>query len=102
MASLGKPTAKPAAAGKAGGDAFASIWSNVGAKAGVQQKSTLGTKGPGMAAMQKEKSSAGIWGAASTSTPPPRTGAQNPPLSAQSQSPNPQQSLGHGLDDLLG
>lgn len=101
MATLGKPTAKPAAAPKAGGDAFGSIWSNVSTKAGVQQKAAP-AKGPGMAAMQKEKSSAGIWGAASSSTPPPRTGAQNPPLSAQSQSPKPQQSLGHGLDDLLG
>lgn len=101
MASLGKPTTKPAAPAKAGGDAFGSIWSNVSSKAGVQQKATP-AKGLGMAAMQKEKSSAGIWGAASSSTPPPRGGAQNPPLSAQAQSPAPQQSLGHGLDDLLG
>lgn len=101
MATLGKPTAKPVAA-KAGGDAFGSIWNNVSAKAGVQQKASAPIKGPGMAAMQKEKSSAGIWGAANSSTPPPRAGAQNPPLSAQSQSPKPAQPLGHGLDDLLG
>lgn len=101
MATLGKPTAKAAAPAKAGGDAFGSIWNNASSKAGVQQKAAP-AKGPGMAAMQKEKSSAGIWGAASNSTPPPRTGAQNPPLSAQAQSPKPQQSLGHGLDDLLG
>lgn len=102
MATLGKPAAKPTTSAKSGGDAFGSIWNNVSSKAGVQQKSTTPMKGPGMAAMQKEKSSAGIWGAASSNTPPPRAGAQNPPLSAQSQSPKPPQTLGHGLDDLLG
>lgn len=102
MATLGKPAAKPAASAKPGGDAFGSIWNNVSAKAGVQTKAATPMKGPGMAAMQKEKSSAGIWGAASSSTPPPRAGAQNPPLSAQPQSPKPPQQLGHGLDDLLG
>ncbi|KAK5945563.1 Epsin-3, clathrin recruitment and traffic between the Golgi and endosome [Knufia obscura] len=97
MASLGKPTPKPAAS--SGGDAFGSIWSTASTKAGVQQKAAP-SKGPGMAAMQKEKSSAGIWGAASSTPPPGRAGAQNPPMSAQSQKPA--TPLGNGLDDLLG
>ncbi|KAK5095925.1 Epsin-3, clathrin recruitment and traffic between the Golgi and endosome [Exophiala xenobiotica] len=97
MANLGKPASKSAAA--PGGDAFGSLWNTASSKAGVQQKAAP-TKGPGMAAMQKEKSSAGIWGAASSSTPPPRTGAQQPPMSAQSQKPA--TPLGNGLDDLLG
>lgn len=97
MASLGKPAGKAAAA--SGGDAFGSLWSSASSKAGVQQKAAP-SKGPGMAAMQKEKSSAGIWGAASWSTPPARSGAQQAPMSGQSAKPA--TPLGNGLDDLLG
>lgn len=105
MASLGKPAGAPKPA-SSGGDAFGSLWSTASTKAGVQQKTTTPNKGPGMAAMQKEKSSAGIWGAAASSsagssTIPSRAGAQNPPLSAQP-SPAPAKPLGNGLDDLLG
>lgn len=102
MATLGKPTAKPTTASSSGGDAFGSLWSTASSKAGVQQK-TGPAKTMGMAAMQKEKSSAGIWGAASASASPvPRMGAQNPPMSAQGSSSKPAQPLGNGLDDLLG
>lgn len=89
MASLGKPENKPAAK-PASGDVFGSLWSTASTKAGVQQKAAP-SKGVGMAAMQKEKSAAGIWGAASTS---------QPTQSAQSQKPA--TPLGNGLDDLLG
>ena len=89
MASLGKPDNKPAAK-PSGGDAFGSIWSSASTKAGVQQKS-IASKGPGMAAMQKEKSAAGIWGAATTTQPVQNTQSQKPAT-----------PLGNGLDDLLG
>jgi len=101
FATLGKPTQKPTTTSSSGGDAFGSLWNTASAKAGVPQKTTA-AKGMGMAAMQKEKSSAGIWGASTSASPVPRTGAQNPPLSTQPQSPKPAQPLGNGLDDLLG
>ena len=96
MATLGKPETKPAAK-PSGGDAFGSLWSTASTKAGVQQKAAP-TKGPGMAAMQKEKSSAGIWGAASTAS----TGSPAMSSQAGTQSQKPATPLGNGLDDLLG
>ena len=102
MATLGKPSGTSQAAKPAGGDAFGSIWSTASTKAGVQQRAAP-QKGPGLAAMQKEKSSAGIWGAAASSSPvSSRAGAQNPPLSAQPSPAAGQKPLGNGLDDLLG
>ena len=68
-----------------GGDAFGALWSQ--ASVGIK-KSTPTTKGPAIGQLAKEKSSAGIWGAA----------APAPPSSASSGS----KPLGNGLDDLLG
>ncbi|KAK5091322.1 Epsin-3, clathrin recruitment and traffic between the Golgi and endosome [Lithohypha guttulata] len=95
MAALGKPTTKPAPSSN-GGDAFGSLWNTASTKAGVAQKTAPG-KGPGLAALQKEKSSAGIWGA-------PAASSSTTPLSTASpMSPPPNQNpLGNGLDDLLG
>lgn len=75
--------AKPAA----GGDAFGSLWST--ASAGIKKTSTP-TSGPALGQLAKEKASAGIWGASSSSTP------------VQQQKPAGQQQYGGGLDDLLG
>lgn len=107
MATLGKPETKTAAAKPSGGDAFGSLWSTASSKAGVQQKAAP-TKGPGMAAMQKEKSSAGIWGAASSAStsgsPAPMAGMQNQAAGSGTgtQPQKPATQLGNGLDDLLG
>jgi epsin len=85
-ANLGKPMTssqpKPAAAGT---DAFSNLWSTASSKAGVQGKSAGGAKGPNLAEMAKQKSSAGIWGMAGQGKP-----------AGQSQ------GAGNGLDDLLG
>ncbi|KIW19020.1 hypothetical protein PV08_03310 [Exophiala spinifera] len=96
-ASLGKPTAKPAASD--GVDAFGSLWSSASNKAGV--KSTTATqKGPDLASMAKAKSQAGIWGAASAASSTPRPGSTaSTPSAVQAKSNTP---LGNGLDDLLG
>lgn len=98
MANLGKPAQKTTASG-GGGDAFASLWSTAGTKAGVQSKTA--SKGPDLASMAKAKSDAGIWGApASSNAGQQRTGATNPtPNTAAGQGAKP---LGNGLDDLLG
>ncbi|KAH7319306.1 hypothetical protein BKA65DRAFT_99014 [Rhexocercosporidium sp. MPI-PUGE-AT-0058] len=79
----------PAGAKPAGGDAFGSLWST--ASAGIKKTSTP-TSGPALGQLAKEKASAGIWGAPAASSTPLQT--QKP---AQNQ-----QSLGNGLDDLLG
>ncbi|EKD18386.1 epsin-3 [Drepanopeziza brunnea f. sp. 'multigermtubi' MB_m1] len=72
----------------AGGDAFGSLWSS--ASAGVKKSSTP-TAGPALGQLAKEKASAGIWGAGSSSGSAP----------SQAQKPAGQQSYGNGLDDLL-
>lgn len=55
---------KPAA--KASGDAFGSLWSTASVGAGIQKAAA--TKGPNLASMAKEKSSAGIWGTTGTAS----------------------------------
>ncbi|QGA15788.1 hypothetical protein EYB26_003448 [Talaromyces marneffei] len=57
--SLSTAAGKKSAA-KSSGDAFGSLWSTASAGAGIQK--TTATKGPNLASMAKEKSSAGIWG----------------------------------------
>ncbi|KAH7391391.1 hypothetical protein BKA64DRAFT_710295 [Cadophora sp. MPI-SDFR-AT-0126] len=81
----------PVGAKPAGGDAFGSLWST--ASAGIKKTSTP-TSGPALGQLAKEKASAGIWGAPAASSTPMQTQTQKP---AQNQ-----QSLGNGLDDLLG
>ncbi|RDW73217.1 hypothetical protein BP6252_07124 [Coleophoma cylindrospora] len=81
---------KPAAAKSSGGDAFGSLWST--ASAGVKKTSTP-SAGPALGQLAKEKASAGIWGTTTTPAAP----AQQRPAQAQGG-----QSLGNGLDDLLG
>ncbi|KAK4200236.1 hypothetical protein QBC40DRAFT_73258 [Triangularia verruculosa] len=76
---------KPATA-PAGGDAFGSLWSQ--ASVGIK-KSTPSGPGPTIGQLAKEKSSAGIWGAAGSSSPAAAKPAGSKPL-------------GSGLDDLLG
>ncbi|KPI41055.1 ENTH domain-containing protein [Cyphellophora attinorum] len=98
MADLGKSTAKPGGAAPGSGDAFASLWSNAGSKAGVQKTAT--SKGPDLASMAKAKTDAGIWGApAASTTLQQRPGATNPTPNTAAQNSKP---LGNGLDDLLG
>lgn len=106
MANLGKPTVKTNANPASGGDAFANIWNMAGSKSGLAQKPTT-QKGPGLADMAKQKSTAGIWGTNSTSMPAssaqgtitPRPSNPTPNTAAQGK---PAQPLGNGLDDLLG
>lgn len=58
---------KPAASkSKSGDDVFGSLWSAASASAGIQKTTT--SKGPNLASMAKEKSSASIWGAPAAST----------------------------------
>ncbi|KAF3171114.1 Epsin-3, clathrin recruitment and traffic between the Golgi and endosome [Orbilia oligospora] len=66
----GATTPNSAAGGpkKAGGDAFGNIWNTVSIGAGVKKPATPTAPQTSMAAMQKEKASAGIWGATGTST----------------------------------
>ena len=92
---------KPAAS-KSGGDAFGSLWSAASAGAGIQKSSSAANKGPNLASMAKEKSSAGIWGTPSQSsaTSPAPTLGQS--LSQTSSSQKPQPGSSSGLDDLLG
>jgi epsin len=81
---------KPAATAKSG-DAFGSLWST--ASAGIKKTSTP-QPGPNLASMAKQQASAGIWGSPAVSN----TSTQPKPQSQQQGG----QSLGNGLDDLLG
>ncbi|KAL2261762.1 hypothetical protein VTK26DRAFT_3438 [Humicola hyalothermophila] len=81
--------AKPAA-GSGGGDAFGALWSQ--ASVGIKKNTPAGP-GPAMGQLAKEKSSAGIWGAAATAP------AAKPAGGAGAGGGKP---LGNGLDDLLG
>jgi epsin len=87
----GASSVKSPAATKSGGDAFGSIWSS--ASAGIKKTSTP-TSGPALGQLAKEKASAGIWGASSSST-------SSTPYQAPKPAPG-QPKLGGGLDDLLG
>lgn len=86
MGSLGKPSAPASKA--AGGDAFASLLG------GATKKTNTVGKGPTMADLAKQKTSAGIWGSPSPAAGGQQGGAKPPPQQ--------QQKLGGGLDDLLG
>ena len=92
-ATLGKPTSTSSTNAK-GGDAFASLLSGASVGSGLK-KSTPASHGPNLASMAKEKASAGIWGAASTSRP------TVPSVQSSTQS-NGAHKVGGGLDDLLG
>jgi epsin len=96
-ANLGKPTPKAAATG--GGDAFANLWSTAGSGVGVEKKAA--NKGPDLASMAKAKSEAGLWGAPAAPTQQ-RPGAIAPSPNTAAGAGRPNQSLGNGLDDLLG
>jgi epsin len=89
--SAGIAASKPAAAKASGGDAFGSLWST--ASVGIKKTSTS-TTGPALGQLAKEKASAGIWGASSStgSTPAHQYQPQKPVGN----------SSGNGLDDLLG
>jgi len=87
VSSIKSPAAKPSSGG---GDAFGSLWSS--ASAGIKKTGTP-TSGPALGQLAKEKASAGIWGASSSSSSTPYQ--QQKPAQGQ-------QKLGGGLDDLLG
>lgn len=99
---------------KSGVDVFGSLWSAASASAGIQ-KAPPPAKGPDLASMAKERSSAGIWGAPALSTTStsasstPVLGQSNinkpqlqPQVQAQQQQQQGQKSTGSALDDLLG
>ncbi|KAB5578723.1 hypothetical protein GE09DRAFT_1090798 [Coniochaeta sp. 2T2.1] len=66
-ASLGASANKPAAKPSSGGDAFGALWSSA---AGGIKKDKTPTAGPAMGQLAKEKSAAGIWGAAAPAPKP--------------------------------
>ena len=81
------PSAKLASSSS---DAFGSLWST--ASAGIKKTGTPTQGNQNLASLAKQKASAGIWGAAPSSSSP-------------QQRPSPQlggQKIGSGLDDLLG
>lgn len=81
-----RPAGAPSAAKPAsGGDAFGALWSQ--ASVGIKKTAQTGS-GPAMGQLAKEKSSAGIWGAAAPSNAGNASSGSKP--------------LGNGLDDLLG
>ncbi|KAK4696383.1 hypothetical protein P7C71_g1510, partial [Lecanoromycetidae sp. Uapishka_2] len=86
--SFAKPATKPSTSG---GDAFGSLWSTASASAGIKKTLTPESSGPNLASMQKQKATAGIWGApAASSAAPMQTMQSNG------------QTSGGALDDLLG
>lgn len=89
--SFSKPAAKPSTSG---GDAFASLWSSTSAGAGIKKAPTPGSGGPKLADMQKQKATAGIWGA-------PAASSTSAPMQQPMQR-NGQSGSGGALDDLLG
>ena len=93
-ATLGKPMTKPST-GTQGGDAFAALLSSTAVGSGMK-KSTPASQGPNLASMAKEKASAGIWGAAGTSS---HISSSTTQFGIQG---NGTRRLGDGLDDLLG
>ena len=93
FSSAAKPLVKSSSSG---GDAFGSLWSTASAGAGIKKTPTPGSQGPNLASMAKEKSSIGIWGAASGA------GQTVPSTAGQAQSALGGQKVGGGLDDLLG
>ena len=86
----------PAKSSSSGGDAFGSLWSTASAGAGIKKTPTAGSQGPNLASMAKEKSSLGLWGAASG------TGQTAPLTGGQGQGAQGRPKVGGGLDDLLG
>ncbi|KKZ61135.1 hypothetical protein EMCG_04236 [[Emmonsia] crescens] len=91
-------TTKPAtsATTKASGDVFGSLWSAASTNAGIRTANSPQPKGPNLASMAKEKTSASIWGAPATSTTSnPSMGNNKPPATKP-------QSSGNGLDGLFG
>lgn len=87
-----KPATKPSASG---GDAFASLWSSTSAGAGIKKAPTSGGGGPKLADMQKQKATAGIWGA-------PAASLIAAPMQQPMQSNGQKSGHGGALDDLLG
>src|SRR5690606_5636419 len=81
---------KPAA--KSGSDAFGNIWSS--ASSGLK-KSTPQPTGPKLGDLAKQQARAGIWGSTAGAAKP----ANN---NFSGQKPAGGQTLGNGLDDLLG
>jgi len=99
MATLGKPVSNPLGGGSGakkstGGDVFADL---LGGSA-TAKKSAAQTKAVSLADMQRQKASAGIWGSGEASG---AMGTTTVPQQQQ-QAGGTQQSLGGGLDDLLG
>ena len=90
---LGKPAVKGPTNAK-GGDAFASLLSTTSLGSG-SKKSAPAAQGPNLASMAKEKASAGIWGAAGTSS-------HTAPTTQTTSHSNGTSKIGGGLDDLLG
>ncbi|KAL1966578.1 hypothetical protein VTN77DRAFT_3989 [Rasamsonia byssochlamydoides] len=115
FSSTSSTASKPATSkSKSGEDVFGSLWSAASASAGIQKNTTnTSNKGPNLASMAKEKSSAGIWGApaasttsttTATSTPSPSVSSSTPGFgqSQQSQQQKPSSGGSSALDDLLG
>ncbi|KAI9844651.1 MAG: Epsin-3, clathrin recruitment and traffic between the Golgi and endosome [Thelocarpon superellum] len=84
-----------------GGDAFGSLWST--ASSGIKKSNTLGQQGPNLASMAKQKASAGIWAATSSSSSTPAgQGQMNAPMKPFQTGSSSTAGGSSGLDDLLG
>ncbi|KAL2382289.1 hypothetical protein RJZ90_003339 [Blastomyces dermatitidis] len=91
-------TTKPAASTptKASGDAFGSLWTTASTNAGLKTATSTQSRGPNLASMAKEKTSASIWGAPATpSASSASMGSGKPPATKP-------QSSGNELDGLFG
>ncbi|MCJ1309491.1 Epsin-3, clathrin recruitment and traffic between the Golgi and endosome [Agyrium rufum] len=95
--SFGNPASKSASKG---GDAFGNLWSSASQGAGIKKTNSMGTgSGQNLASMAKERSQAGIWGAASSSS---SFGGGVAPAQQQQGQQQSGQRVGGDLDDLLG
>ena len=99
-------TAKPSSSSAGGGDAFGSLWSTASVGAGIKKTGTPGSQGPNLASMAKEKASAGIWGATTTTSSSSsslgQSLGQGQGQGQRSVQGGGGQKAGGGLDDLLG
>ncbi|PGG95993.1 hypothetical protein GX51_08030 [Blastomyces parvus] len=91
-------TPKPAASTstKASGDAFGSLWTAASTTAGLKTSTSTQPKGPNLASMAKEKTSASIWGA------PAPPAASNASMGSSKPPATKPQGSGNELDGLFG
>lgn len=83
-----------------GGDAFSNLWTSASSSAGIAKKAPA--QGPNLASLAKEKSTAGIWGAAAKPSQAPSSTVASAQQRSQPPPKAASQSSSGDLDDLLG